>query len=407
MERKSLSILVALHGGGLSGIDTYAEQVAAAAAASGHRVTLIGAGEQAALALRNRAPAQVDVRHTAAPGGSRIRRFSRKVPTLELAEMRALLSAELAAMGDTFDVVHLNHPGLAVAARPYAKRVVAGAWFYPHRPVARMVETWLHTGAQFPRSAAFALKGLTHYLNDRGGYRRCDAVAAPTEALAAQLRSQGVAAISCPPPVRQVAAVDRAHHAKAAETTRILVCCGDLGHPRKNVAAGVKAVASLAERGRRIELVLIGRNVSRLASELAVLPPSITVRTPGPLPREEIYTWMESSDLLLLPSLYEEWGYVATEALMAGTPVAAFPVYPFTEILSTTLGACAGDMTPTAMATTIEQVLDSGHSRSDVRAAAIRCYGSDAATRRLQALWVGSPARRAPVAVGAERVVPQ
>ena len=404
MEGKPLSILVALHGGGLSGIDTYAEQVAAVAAASGHRVTLLAAGERAAAGLRRRMPAQVKIDQTPELQASGLRRLARKVPTLEMGELRGLLAASLAELGERFDVVHLNHPALAPAARRHAGRVVAGAWFYPHSPVGRVAETWRHTGRRFPRSAAFAVKGLAHYMNDRRGYRACDAIAAPTELLAAQLRARGVAAITVPPPVQPVEP-SATHAVRSAASTRIIVCCGDLSHPRKNVAAGVRAVGILAKGGRAIELVLVGRNVSSLDAELASLPWSVAVRAPGPLPREEIHAWMESSDLLLLPSLYEEWGYVATEALLAGTPVAAFPVYPFLEILSAPLGVCAGNMSPAAMAAAIERLLGSGARRRDVRSAAVRRYGADVAARRLEALWAGGRAERAPVAVGAERAV--
>ena len=405
MEGKSLSILVALQGGGLSGIDTYAEQVAANAAASGHHVVLLAAGEPAAAGVRRRAPAGVDVHSTRQPVGSRIGRFSRKVPTFELAEMRRLLAAELKQLGAQFDVAHLNHPGLAPAVRGHATRVVAGAWFYPHRPAGRIVETWRHTGASFPRSAAFAVKGLAHYLNDRRGYRLCDEVAAPTDILAADLRAQGIPAVTCPPPLLPAGAAGAAQVPKPAGGVRIMVCCGDLGHPRKNVAAGVRAVRILAEHGRQVELVLVGRNASRLETELSALPWSVALHAPGQLPREVIGGWMESSDLLLMPSLYEEWGYVATESLMAGTPVAAFPVYPFAEMLPAPLGACAGNMSPAALAAAAERVLDSGHSRKEVRAEASRRYGAEAAGMRLKALWTGEAPGQSPVAAGLEAAV--
>jgi len=44
VENTHLSVLVALRTGNLSGVETYAEQVASAAAAAGHTVTLVVAG---------------------------------------------------------------------------------------------------------------------------------------------------------------------------------------------------------------------------------------------------------------------------------------------------------------------------------------------------------------------------
>ncbi len=388
MDRTNLSVLVALHSGSLSGIDSYAEQIAAAAAAAGHDVTLLGLGGATSRELERRL-GHTRLRIVATPELSTDpwQRIVRRVPTAALSELRSLLAAALAGREKRFDVAHLNHPALARAVRPFSDRVVAGAWFYPHRPIGRVTETWRHTGRIFPKSAALAVKGLSHYLNDRTGYRSCDAVAAPTERLAAQLRAMSIDAVAFPPP----AVPSRTDRAPAERrlpgTLRITICCGDLGHPRKNVRAGVKAAAFLANTGRVVELMLVGHNAGSLDADLASLPSTATVHRTGPLPRQAIESLMAGSDVLLVPSLYEEWGYVATEALMTGTPVAAFPVYPFDEVLEPPLGVCAHDMTSRSLARATALAADLGADRSAVKAAALDRYGPEAAGRRLSTLW--------------------
>ena len=394
---KQLSVLVALHHGNLSGVETYAEQVAATGAAASHRVTLVALGADLADKLHGSRAGNADIRVVATEPLPRSgwRSAARQLPTFSLMEAQALLEASLRRLGKRFDVAHLNHPALAKAARPYADRVVVGGWFYPHNPRERMVETWRHTGAIFPKSAAFALKGLSHYWNDRQGYAASDCVVAPTELLAAQLESIGIHAIACPPPGRRVEAdpnLIQGNFRRAEGRRQVTVICGNLAHPRKNIRAGIRAVGLLARSGMKLNLELIGHNADALSAELNALPPSVHVQAPGVLPRERVDDSLRSTDVLLVPSLYEEWGYVATEATLSGTPVVAFPVYPFVEILTAPLGMCAKDMSSEALARALTHVLLSEGSRSVVASAAERRFGAEAVGERLSEIWSGVPA---------------
>lgn len=393
MAERHLSILVALHGGSLSGVDTYAEQIAAAGVAASHNVTLVAVGEDLAAEVRDRlGNEQVRVIATGPLGRSAWRNAARKVPTFALKEMQAQLESGLKRLGERFDVAHLNHPALASAARPYSGRVVVGAWFYPHRAGERMVQTWLHTGAVFPRSAAFAVKGLSHYWNDRRGYLASDCVVAPTELLTAQLAGMGLPAVACPLPGRRpesASGADENGNGAVNARRRVAICCGDLSHPRKNVGAGIRAIGYAARDGMAIDLDLIGRKAEFHAAELHALPRSVHVFMPGPLPRDRVDDRLRRADLLLVPSLYEEWGYVATEAVLAGTPVVAFPVYPFVEILPPPLGLCAEDMSSEALARALVLVLEHGAERSLVAKAAERAFGAEAVGSRLTKIWSG------------------
>jgi glycosyltransferase involved in cell wall biosynthesis len=402
MGETQLSVLVALHGGTLSGVDTYAEQVAVAGAAASHHVTLLAFGEQAAagLAQRRYGP-NLTVRTTAAPPRSYVRSLARQVPTLALAEMESRVGKELRRTRERFDVAHLNHPGLADAVRPFADRVVVGAWFYPHSARGRVRETWAHTGGKFPRSAGFALKGLSHYWNDRRGYAASDCIVTPTELLAHQLRSLGLDAVACPPPANLHPGPSAAGARGAREKPRVSIACGNLALPRKNVGVGIEAVHRLGAAGMAVELELIGRNAERFAAQLRRLPASVALRITGPVGREEMPARLQAADVLLIPSLYEEWGYVATEALISGTPVVAGPVYPFVEILSPTLGACATEMSAAALADALAEVLIQGADRSSVANAAAQRFGAEVVSRRLGAIWTGAPASRTPAGAAA------
>src|SRR3984893_18778277 len=393
MAERQLSILVALHSGSLSGVDTYAEQLAAAGVAASHKVPLVAVGDDLAAEVRDRLGSdQVRVIATGPLSRSAWRKSTRHVPTFALMEMEAQLGNCLKRLGERFDVAHLNHPALAGAARPYSDRVVVGAWFYPHHARERMVQTWLHTGAVFPKSAGFAIKGLSHYWNDRRGYRSSDCVVAPTELLAAQLAGMGLPAVACPLPGRRPEIASSAHEnspVAANARRRVAICCGDLLHPRKNGGAGIRAIGLAARDGMAIDLELIGSRAEFLAAELHALPQSVHVFTPGPLRRAQGEDRLRRADVLPVPSLYEEWGYVATEAVLAGTPVVAFPVYPFVEILPPPLGLRADDLSSEAQALALEQVLEHGAERSFVAKAAERAFGAEVVGSRLTKIWSG------------------
>ncbi len=394
-EKRRLSVLIALHSGSFSGVDTYAEQVAAAAATASHQVTLLGQGAELAAALAGGLGGpQIRVLATASPRSSMWGSAARQVPGLALMEMRGALETTLATLDERFDVAHLNHPALARAARRYANRVVVAAWFYPHHGRRRVMETWRHTGAVFPKSAGLALKGLAHYWNDRQGYSASDCIVAPTERLASHLQNLGLHARVCPPPGRRPKSASRGGWAKeqqAGGPLRIAICCGDLSHPRKNVAAGIQAVGRLGHAGMRVNLDLIGRKADAFEALFAKLPASVEVHSTGPLARERVDAWLRKADVLLVPSLYEEWGYVATEALLAGTPVVAFPVYPFSEVLTRPLGLCARDMSPGSLAMAIEEVLTTGTNRPVIASAAESRFGANEIGRRLTDIWLGDP----------------
>jgi glycosyltransferase involved in cell wall biosynthesis len=71
--------------------------------------------------------------------------------------------------------------------------------------------------------------------------------------------------------------------------------------------------------------------LQKLSAQIA---PQLQLEAPGVLEPKRVREEMQRSTALLFPSRYEEWGYVAVESLLGGTPVVTYPVYPFAEMLS-------------------------------------------------------------------------
>jgi glycosyltransferase involved in cell wall biosynthesis len=166
-----------------------------------------------------------------------------------------------------------------------------------------------------------------------------------------------------------------------------LVCCGDLGHPRKNVALALAATRILAGRGRTLELELIGANADALAPHLRGMPSSVSVTCSGRVAAAAVHVRMRAADVLLLPSRFEEWGYVAVEAALHGTSTATLPVYPFMEMLAPPLGVCAAGATPEQYADAVAEALDDPAPRDAVRVRAEERFGLANAGRALSAVW--------------------
>lgn len=393
----ALRVVIGVHDGGISGVNTYAEHVAAAAAAASVDVTLLATHAGLALTLERRLEGTgvrvVDLGLKEATAWQR--RLERLSPGYAARRLRAAIRLGLPRLGH-YDAAHANHPALAAALRPLADRVVVAAWFHPHAPIGRAVATWRHTGRRFPRSAAMAAKGVLHYRNDVRGYRAADCAVAPTLVLTEELRRAGIPALHSPPPCRVVGGGPRAER-DGDPTARLLICSGDLAHPRKNVALAIAAVGLLAARGRPIALDLVGRNAERLDAALDRLPHGVEVRRLGSLPPSEVHALMRDADALLLPSLFEEWGYVAVEAALQGTPVVSLPVYPFPEMLAGRLGCCAGGMGARAFADAVDELLADPPDRVQLAASAEERFGLETVGRRLRSIWEDPLVRAAPL----------
>lgn len=379
----------------MNGIETYAEQVAIAAQAAGHDTTLLVTNADVAAAVRARHAAYelsvVDL--GLRPLSRRRRLMERLVPSHQVRRVGgALRAAVRSGLGD-YDVLHLNRPGLAPHARGAATRTYCAGWFYPHTPVRRVIETWRHNRGPTLRRLVLVSKAPSFYLMDERGYRNVDGIVVCTTALAAQLRDRGRGAFVCPPPINLLADHDCPSEEPRRDMAklRLLVCSADLSHPRKNVADAVRAAGVLSRSGYAVELRVVGGNPESLARAARSLPPSARLELLGPRSAAEVRGEMRRANVLLVPSLFEEWGYVAVESIVSGTPVATFPVYPFDEMLTGGLGVVARSMSPESLAAAAEQAAMGLRGRPLAVAGACR-FGSAAVGERLTAIWRGAAA---------------
>ena len=157
--------------------------------------------------------------------------------------------------------------------------------------------------------------------------RRCELVIAPSQAIAAKLRSYGVATrVEVLPTGLTDDAYAKTGVVKssfgAGEGVRLLSSAGRLG-PEKRFHLLLRALASAGSSLGPWRLCLAGDGPQRgeleaLAKELGIAE---QVRFLGYLPRAKVLDLMEASDLFVFPSPTETQGLVVIESMARGTPV--------------------------------------------------------------------------------------
>lgn len=397
--KPTLRVCVAIQDDGLSGIESYAEQVAIASATAGHDTTLVVTTKQVANAVRARL-ASFESRQSIKlvdtgikPRTAAVILADRLVPHLHTQRVGDAFVRTLKKLGGTFDVIHLNRPALAPWAAPFGARLFVAGWFFPHAAGPRLAETWRHTRGFLPRRALITAKSLSYFAGDDRGYRAATSVVTCTEMLASQLRSQGLRAVACPPPVRVPRHATSEYGPPKDGALHLLVCAGDLSHPRKNLNDAIRAAGLLARPGRPVIMRAVGANSESLepkAKRVKLAPGAhFELECLGVLSPTEVQREMRRSHALVLPSLYEEWGYVAIESILSGTPVISYPVYPFGDLLTGELGVVALERTPSALAAAIERGLALPRGPKLVKAGEAR-FGSRAMGALLTQIWTDS-----------------
>ena len=159
----------------------------------------------------------------------------------------------------------------------------------------------------------------------------------------------------------------------------------------------LKAIRLLADRGRTVDLVIVGesftesyrRDERRLREMVRELGLESRVRFAGPKSPAEVCRYMQESALLVLPSRAESFGTVLVEALACGTPVVATRCGGPEDIVKDGVGVLVPREDPEALARGIERVLDlrAAFDPTALRAYALEQFGSRPVSLRLASLY--------------------
>jgi glycosyltransferase involved in cell wall biosynthesis len=238
----------------------------------------------------------------------KLRWRSRALPLLTYLRNRGEVSKVL---GD-FDLVHETTPPWGSDSA----RLVTTRWGYVSHFKLAVIRT---TGLSFPENLGSFPVTLQHYLTDSRSFGRARYVVDVSR------ESENFV----PPPVE----LRPPKSYSCDPTLKVLFVSRDLDMPRKNLRTLLEASKYLE---RRVELHLVGRGGGRAAKYVEVKSRRGGVVAHGFLPREELLSLMREVDVLVLPSTYEELGYVGLEAYSVGLPVVASDIPSFRAVFKET-----------------------------------------------------------------------
>jgi len=231
------------------------------------------------------------------------------------------------------DLVHYTYPQyLAPWSGPPS---VVSVWHSHLRPLRR-ARTSAERGER-------AVDGFLFGLSDRLAFRFADRLAAVSRPAARAASEVHDRVDFTAPFIPESMIVPSGQRRKRTA----VVVAYRLDEPRKNIRLAVDAVAHAKVPG--LELLMVGE-LGRLGS----LPDFC--RPVGPLSRSQVSEVLGESTCLLLPSLYEEFGYVGLEALAAGCHVVAAPLDGYAGMQSS--GLQVVDRTIDGFATAIDRSTD-------------------------------------------------
>jgi 1,2-diacylglycerol 3-alpha-glucosyltransferase len=128
----------------------------------------------------------------------------------------------------------------------------------------------------------------------------------------------------------------------------------------KNIDFLIELMPDLVRKNKRIRLLIVGdgpqrKELEAYSKELGV---SDVVRFAGYVPRNRITDAYHSSDVFVFSSLTETQGLVVLEAMAAGKPVVAVPVYGIKYILKEGQGAYLSELNKHEFISRIHLLLD-------------------------------------------------
>jgi glycosyltransferase involved in cell wall biosynthesis len=161
--------------------------------------------------------------------------------------------------------------------------------------------------------------------------------------------------------------------------------------PVKGVQDFVEAVALLRDRGADFEAVLVGDGQLRpqLATRVQALGLGDRLTLPGVVPHADLPALMHRAAFLVVPSRWETFSVVLSEAMACGVPVVATAVGALQERVRSETGMLCQPQDPEAMATTMAAMLGSyrDYDRAAIAAGVRDRYSATAIADRWEEVY--------------------
>lgn len=189
-----------------------------------------------------------------------------------------------------FDIVHETLPPWGSVVDSY----ITTRWGYVSHFKLSLIR---FTGLSFPENLGAFPVTFQHYLMDNWSMKKAKFIVDVSKESSNFI----------PPPVE----LRPSKTYECSKKLRVLFVSRDLNMPRKNLKTLIKALKIV---DTPVELHLVGGGKVPKQSSFPIIHH-------GFLSREEVISLMKEVDVLVLPSVYEELGYVGLEAYSVGLPV--------------------------------------------------------------------------------------
>lgn len=299
-----MKVLIAGLCGGSSGIEIYTRALIRALADLGTETIVVDRSPDARGGDTETEALRLPIRR---PG----RRVQKLLASLEAVRVQREIRATADSLGAT--LIHASRPQLAP---PTDLPLIVTAW----DPLLGVLKRGLAARGRgdVPR------KELAYAVTDRIAYRRASGIVAVTASVQRALESLAKPVVHIPAFVDD----DSIRPGGRDRTRRCVMVAGRLDDRRKGLALAIEAVARARRTLPDLRLVLIGGwrdgNLQR------DLPSFCEVR--GRLSRIEVADELRAAACCILPSMWEEFGYVGLEALAVGTPLVCGQLPAFTDL---------------------------------------------------------------------------
>jgi glycosyltransferase involved in cell wall biosynthesis len=206
---------------------------------------------------------------------------------------------------------------------------------------------------------------MQYYMLDEIAFNKSNHIITFFESFAVYFQRRGLSATCITPGIK----LGPWKPTEKSEKVNIFFGALDLNNKRKGLKFFLQAI-SLIEKNNNVKtpykINLVGKYDNSLIKQITTLGLEDKINLYGLLNRTEFIEILKSSDLLVVPSLYEEWGCVVTEALSLGIPVVAFDTKPFNGIITKEIGILSPPRDSVGLSNSISTLIDNSKLRTQM-----------------------------------------
>jgi len=266
-----------------------------------------------------------------------------------------LIADAIQKIEEPIDIIDFEIPSLTYCyQRKGNEKIVVRGWFYPHHLWQRLKIMWEVAPKNLLKRLTFLIRQAWYYWGDEYGFKKADAIITLTSKLASKLGKRGFVSTWVPRGIKPYwipLGVKTRRRIKKGPTSLVRLGCVayDLENPRKGVRFLLEAVELLDKEletpsrwpkglleggGARKKLIardsyrleLIGGYTSKLKREIENLGLSERITLLGKLNHKQVLKKLQSWDIFVFPTLFEELSMAAIEAMTAGLALVGWKV---------------------------------------------------------------------------------